>query len=219
MKHPQQFVLSLWLENTSRNIWVWLNETKTWRLSYLWEVLACPDLHYAIGTKPLHPPRENEPIPEPIEYSAMEQMQDQCDAYMEIHDAIAEDNDLLYAILRRAEVEMRYAGWDVRQEDNYGRYEVYNRIQEVLKGEEISDAESHEPVESNDLQGFISVDYSHILVYPKGSYPEGGVDLYTAPPKREWVGLTDEDVNATVSRFARYELARAIEAKLKEKNA
>jgi hypothetical protein len=134
MKHPQQFVLSLWLENTSRNIWVWLNETKTWRLSYLWEVLACPDLHYAIGTKPLNPPRENEPIPEPIEYSELEQMQDQCDVYMEIHDAIAEDNDLLYAILRRAETEMRYAGWDVRQEDNYGRYEVYNRIQEVLKG-------------------------------------------------------------------------------------
>jgi hypothetical protein len=138
---------------------------------------------------------------------------------MEVHDAIAEDNDLLYAILRRAEVEMRYAGWDNKQEDNYGRYEVYNRIQEVLKGEEISDAESQEPVESNDLLGFISDDYSHILVYPKGSYPEGGVDLYTAPPKREWVGLTDEDVDATVSRFARYELARAIEAKLKEKNA
>jgi hypothetical protein len=83
----------------------------------------------------------------------------------------------------------------------------------------MSDAESQEPVESNYLQGFISDDRSHILVYPKGSYIEGGVDLYTAPPKREWVGLTDEDVDATVSRFARYELARAIEAKLKEKNA
>jgi hypothetical protein len=69
------------------------------------------------------------------------------------------------------------------------------------------------------LQGFISDDRSHILVYPKGSYPEEGVDLYTAPLKREWVGLTDEDVDSTVSRFARYELARAIEAKLKEKNA
>jgi hypothetical protein len=53
-----------------------------------------------------------------------------------------------------------------------------------------------------------------------GLYLEkGDVPLYTAPPKREWVGLTDEDVDATVSRFARYELARAIEAKLKEKNA
>jgi hypothetical protein len=72
---------------------------------------------------------------------------------------------------------------------------LYQRIQEVLKGEEMSDAESQEPigsVESNDLQGFISDDYSHILVYPKGSYTEGGVDLYTAPPKREWLGLTKE---------------------------
>jgi hypothetical protein len=78
----------------------------------------------------------NKSIPEPIEYSAMKQMQDQCDAYMKVHDAIAEDNDLLYAILRRAEVEMRYAGWGDYQDDNYGRYEVYRHIQEVLKGEE-----------------------------------------------------------------------------------
>jgi len=44
--------------------------------------------------------------------------------------------------------------------------------------------------------------------------------LYTAPPQREWQGLTDEerylgDVRAAVD----IEYARAIEAKLKEKNA
>jgi hypothetical protein len=86
----------------------------------------------------------------------------------------------------------------------------------------MSDAESQDPVESNDLQGFISDDYSHILVYPKGSYPEGGVDLYTAPPKREWVGLTDDEINnlnlpesgtATVR-----DLVKLIEGKLKEIN-
>jgi hypothetical protein len=42
--------------------------------------------------------------------------------------------------------------------------------------------------------------------------------LYTAPPKREWVGLTDEEVDELVNRFARYGLAREIESKLKEKN-
>ena len=44
--------------------------------------------------------------------------------------------------------------------------------------------------------------------------------LYTAPPKREWVGLTDEEVNELVSRFKRYKyvLLREVEAKLKEKN-
>ena len=33
-----------------------------------------------------------------------------------------------------------------------------------------------------------------------------------------WVGLTDDEMDMLVSRFARHELARAIEAKLKEKN-
>jgi len=47
--------------------------------------------------------------------------------------------------------------------------------------------------------------------------------LYTTPSKREWVGLTEqeqgaimEDLNAHGTRL--YEFARAIEAKLKEKN-
>lgn len=37
-------------------------------------------------------------------------------------------------------------------------------------------------------------------------------------PKREWVGLTDEEIDELVARFARYELLRRVEAKLKEKN-
>jgi len=36
--------------------------------------------------------------------------------------------------------------------------------------------------------------------------------------KREWVGLTDEEMDELVNRFARYGLAREIESKLKEKN-
>jgi hypothetical protein len=74
-------------------------------------------------------------------------------------------------------------------------------------------------VDSTDLQGFISDDYSHILVYPKGSYPEGGVELYTAPPKREWVGLTKEEFfkiyNSPATIIKQMSM---IEAKLKEKN-
>ena len=42
--------------------------------------------------------------------------------------------------------------------------------------------------------------------------------LYTAPPKKEWVGLTDDEADELVARFARYELLRRVEAKLKEKN-
>ena len=48
-------------------------------------------------------------------------------------------------------------------------------------------------------------------------------ELYTAPPKREWVGLTEEEITSAMMSvkvlgegyFIR--LARAIEAKLKEK--
>ena len=48
--------------------------------------------------------------------------------------------------------------------------------------------------------------------------------LYTAPPKRQWVGLTDEEIsevliNSPASEHIRSNLfARAIETKLKEKN-
>jgi len=47
--------------------------------------------------------------------------------------------------------------------------------------------------------------------------------LYTAPPQREWQGLTDEEITATWNDHPRIEnwvnaFARDIEAKLKEKN-
>ena len=50
--------------------------------------------------------------------------------------------------------------------------------------------------------------------------------LYTAPPKKEWVGLTDAEIQKVVSKkwwdwedlFDIEGFSRAIEAKLKEKN-
>ena len=56
-----------------------------------------------------------------------------------------------------------------------------------------------------------------------GSKPMEVKKLYTAPPKREWVGLTDEEIfdlyfdGFSISQLK--DFARAIEAKLKEKNA
>jgi hypothetical protein len=49
------------------------------------------------------------------------------------------------------------------------------------------------------------------------------IPLYTTSPKREWVGLTDEEIWSNGSRLSLSErgireFARAIEAKLKEKN-
>jgi len=47
-----------------------------------------------------------------------------------------------------------------------------------------------------------------------------GTRLYTAPPQREWVGLTDEEIESiyAASKDVNYEYERSIEAKLKEKN-
>ena len=55
-----------------------------------------------------------------------------------------------------------------------------------------------------------------------------GTKLYTTPPQRPWVGLTDEEIWETISRigtsdsdvnpYIKLADARSIEAKLKEKN-
>ena len=55
-------------------------------------------------------------------------------------------------------------------------------------------------------------------------YKTGGEDrvpLYTAPPQREWVGLTDEEARELCVANVPYvvDMVRALEAKLKEKNA
>jgi len=46
-----------------------------------------------------------------------------------------------------------------------------------------------------------------------------GVPLYTAPPKREWIGLTEEEVDQCYADTAdEFQFYQAIEAKLKERN-
>jgi hypothetical protein len=42
--------------------------------------------------------------------------------------------------------------------------------------------------------------------------------LYTAPPKREWVGLTEEEMEDLLITIPWPQVCNAIEAKLKEKN-
>jgi hypothetical protein len=50
------------------------------------------------------------------------------------------------------------------------------------------------------------------------------IPLYTAPTKREWVGLTDQEINSVCYKrdwtapWTNTTFARAIEAKLQEKN-
>ena len=62
-------------------------------------------------------------------------------------------------------------------------------------------------------QRFVEAVYPHFVK---------ATPLYTAPPKREWVGLTDDEVFNIYKQFDSLQyksFAQAIEVKLKEKNA
>ena len=48
--------------------------------------------------------------------------------------------------------------------------------------------------------------------------PQDIKPVYTAPPKREWDGLTEADIYESIGIEDEFEFAKAIEAKLKEKN-
>lgn len=52
--------------------------------------------------------------------------------YALIADAIIRDSDKAHALLRWVEKEMRYAGWDIRLNDQHGRTDVYEAIKEFL---------------------------------------------------------------------------------------
>lgn len=59
--------------------------------------------------------------------------------------------------------------------------------------------------------------YEHCGQHDPGAFP-----VYLAPPKKKWVGLTDQEIenlwNQHESRFDHYSFSCDIEAKLKEKN-
>ena len=53
--------------------------------------------------------------------------------WRDMHDAVVADADKAHELLRWAETEMRYAGWDTRITDQHGRTDVYEAIVEFLK--------------------------------------------------------------------------------------
>jgi hypothetical protein len=66
---------------------------------------------------------------------------------------------------------------------------------------------------------FVKEDADHMAEL-KGTHAKV-VALYTAPPKKEWLGLTDDEVYEAVENSNSVlvkDMARAIEAKLEEKN-
>ena len=82
-----------------------------------------------------------------------------------------------------------------------------------------------EPVGWAKPDDLISDGYSHAFtVWNPAPGTIDTVPLYTAPPQREWQGLTDEEIDEVFGSPMRLEpsglmnFVRAIEAKLKEKN-
>ena len=80
----------------------------------------------------------------------------------------------------------------------------------------IAELESQEPV------AWMRKDAT--LRFADGKMFAVGQPFYTHPPQRTWVGLTDEDLEPLCNEWRivfgswTYEFAKAIEAKLKEKN-
>ncbi len=82
----------------------------------------------------------------------------------------------------------------------------------------IEEAENQEPVawiQEDRIVPEIGYDCTMTREHPKDL---GYTPLYTAPSRKEWVGLTDEEINNLDYSGTRIEFVRAIEAKLKEKN-
>ena len=87
-------------------------------------------------------------------------------------------------------------------------------------------AQQAEPLEYwNAVEGWVKIDEvrEHFeavncgTIYKHGG--EGRVPLYTAPPQREWVGLTeDEKFEMAAAQYGWEDLLIAAEARLKEKN-
>ncbi len=69
---------------------------------------------------------------------------------------------------------------------------------------------------------FLFKDEADEMCHLKGDHAKA-MPLYTAPPQRKWQGLTEQEVGGIMEDLNAYgtrldEFARAIEAKLKEKN-
>ncbi len=88
-----------------------------------------------------------------------------------------------------------------------------------------SEAEKQEPVIGVEVKRIASGGFIGNVWWIHENLQEGVFHLYThQQPKREWVGLTDEEIDATLIDLLRQNksgavtISRAIEAKLKEKN-
>ena len=106
--------------------------------------------------------------------------------------------------------------WDAEDDiPNDGPYTPDTPIQFAWAGWQAALAQpEQEPVAYTNGTDVILAKYWTADYPPKGWEPLG----YTTPPQRTWVGLTDEDDIDWEEGGNLKDLAKAIEAKLKEKN-
>ena len=73
-------------------------------------------------------------------------------------------------------------------------------------------------IEKGDLVQTMPAVYNYVR--PQNAHKDWPIkELFDAPPQRPWVGLTDDELaNLSASGLALWQLWRAIEAKLKDKN-
>ena len=80
-------------------------------------------------------------------------------------------------------------------------------------GEKETLAQTQEPVAMWD--GKYQIEFGNLSAYKHGEH--SWIPLYTTPPQRTWVGLTDEEID-NINYTSAHMLAREVLAKLKEKN-
>ena len=110
--------------------------------------------------------------------------------------------------------------WDYDNDEN--AYKTFdegsvNKAAQALR-QAIEQAEKQEPI----AWGYKD-SHGDIVDCLSNKHKDYQVPLYTSPPRKEWVGLTDNElfeswVKTPAETDDRFAFARAIEAKLKEKN-
>lgn len=110
-------------------------------------------------------------------------------------------------------------------EDDYRELAWERRIAAIKALKELQEQPEQEPVAWMYINAYGEAEDVGLKKSQFGATPT--VPLYTAPPQREWQGLTDEEIGMLtvfdglhhVETPLLAEFARTIEAKLKEKNA
>ena len=68
-------------------------------------------------------------LPKPLRLAAMLEKTMQWPLHGKSADCLRE----MYELLQRCENEMRYAGWDKRETDNYAKNEIYEQVKSLLE--------------------------------------------------------------------------------------